>query len=326
MSRSISQIYNEAVAKRNSYLQVTELNVGRTNSKMSVLNIMTYVMAAMIYTYETILDVFEVDIAKLIKKRVNGTPQYYVTMAKYFQYNPITKHGDLLVFDEDTLTINYQEVDKTHRIVSRAAYESFENGIILKVCKDSESGTNTNGSAIYERLDETELLAFTEYIDSIKFIGAVIRCRSTYGDLVKVKAEIVYDNLYITEDQAFENVRNALIEYAKNLDFNGYVYYQSIIDAIQSAEHIIDVRGVTDESAPSIDVDDGDDTEPVEQEVYPEVMLAQFAEAQGEYVWNPKKLTNRTVAQSGYLTFYDETTQETTLKKETGYLTFRANA
>lgn len=48
--RSVSQIYSEAIATRNNYLQLTELNSGRTNSKMSIMNLMTYVVAVCIYT------------------------------------------------------------------------------------------------------------------------------------------------------------------------------------------------------------------------------------------------------------------------------------
>ena len=38
--RSVSQIYSEAVSTRNNYLQLTELNTGRSNSKLSMLNLL----------------------------------------------------------------------------------------------------------------------------------------------------------------------------------------------------------------------------------------------------------------------------------------------
>lgn len=309
MSRSISQIYSEAVIKRNNYLQITELNSGRSNSKMSVLNIITYIMASMIYTYETILDVFEVNIAQLIGKRVNGTAQYYATMAKHFQFNPETNEGDELTFDEDTLTINYAYVDKTHRIITHSAYQYYSDktGVTIKVCKNNTDSSANDGGGVYTPLSTQELVAFKHYMDDIKFIGAQIHCLSIPGDLIRVNAEITYNNLYISQEQAFENVKTALVNYIKNLDYNGYVYYQSVIDAIQSADYIVDVTGVGGEG-------------------HAKVYLTKYVEGKQEYVADESdQLYGGRTAYSGYLTFVDETLSEptTTLQIGDNYLTFK---
>ena len=85
--RSVSQIYSEAVNIRNNYLQLTELNTGRSNSKLSIINLLTYVVAVCIHTYEAVLDIFQVRIAEVLNGRVNGTPDWYAIMSKKFQYN-----------------------------------------------------------------------------------------------------------------------------------------------------------------------------------------------------------------------------------------------
>ena len=92
--RSVSQIYSEAVSTRNNYLQLTELNTGRSNSKLSMFNLLTYVVAVCIHTYEAVLDLFQVRIAEVLKGRINGTPDWYAMMAKKFQYNSVTESGD----------------------------------------------------------------------------------------------------------------------------------------------------------------------------------------------------------------------------------------
>ena len=244
MGRSISQIYSEAVAKRNNYLQVTELNSGRSTSKTSVINILTYVMASLIYTYETILDVFEINISKLIASRINGTARYYAVMAKNFQYyNTKEESAVKLIFNEDTCQIEYEKIDKSRRIITYSAYQYYaeKTGVTIKVCKDNSG--QSDGGGVYTPLTEDELTAFKNYIDEIKFVGAQIQILSIYGDLMNINADIVYDDLYINEEQAFDAVKAALINYAKSLDYNGYIYYQSVVDAIQSVEHIVDVTG-----------------------------------------------------------------------------------
>ena len=46
MSRTLTEIYNEAVETRNKYLELTELT---NDSKMSIINSFTWVTAAAIY-------------------------------------------------------------------------------------------------------------------------------------------------------------------------------------------------------------------------------------------------------------------------------------
>ena len=74
MSRTLTEIYNESVETRNKYLQVTELT---NTSKMSIINAFTWVTSAAIYSFETLMDVFMIDIAKVFNSRINGTPEYY---------------------------------------------------------------------------------------------------------------------------------------------------------------------------------------------------------------------------------------------------------
>ena len=46
MSRTLTEIYNEAVEARNQYLELTELT---NNSKMSIINAFTWVTSAAIF-------------------------------------------------------------------------------------------------------------------------------------------------------------------------------------------------------------------------------------------------------------------------------------
>ena len=263
---------------------------------MSILNLFTYVMAVLIYTYETILDVFEINIARLLSQRINGTPEYYAMVAKKYQFNSATQTPDKLIFDEDTLKIGYETVDPTHQIIKQSAWEysiiqttdenenviEVRNGIVLKVCKNSES--SEDGAAVYQPLSAAEMTGFRNFINQIKFLGAKVSCVSTFGDILTISGVVInYNKDYVNEDQAFESVKAALINYAKNLDYNGYIYYQSIIDAIQAAEYVLDV--ITTDA---------------------EITLTPFDTGQNTYSDTPETLTGRLSAYSGYVTFIDE--------------------
>ena len=296
MSKSLSQIYSEAIQTRNNYLQITELNSGLTNSKMSILNLITYVMSVLIHSYNVILDIFEIEIANIISTRINGTAQWYVIMATKFQYNNNTKNCDQLVFDEDTLKIKFNKVDTSHQIIAKAAYvdNDTKDGIILKVCKNNINSDEKNNGVNYMQLNSDELTAFKYYLSQIKFIGANIQVLSIPGDIITVKnCVVVYNDRYITEEQAFNNIKNALIKYTTTLDYNAFIYSQKIIDTIMSLDYIENINNI-------------------------DIYINKYNLSLRKYD-SAVKLTNIQHAYSGYIKFIDEK-GESTIKNE--YITF----
>ena len=286
--RSLSQIYSEAVSKRNDYLQLTELNSGRTEQKMSILNLMTYVMSSLIFTYETILDRHEYDISMLVANRINGSAEWYAMMAKKFQFDQAKETGDPIVFDEDTMKVKYQSVNEANRIITQATWQEYkpDNGIILKVCKDNTNTSEVEQGTLYQPLSDKEMTAFMAYLSKIKFIGANVHPVSLPGDMLTIKCRIYYDDNMTTAEEAFEGVKAKLIEYAKGLDYNGYVYGQGVVSAILSADNITNV---------STDI---------------EILIASYDKATGAYS-EPVKVTDRLRTASGYVKFVDNNGQST---------------
>lgn len=305
MSKSLSQIFSEAVAKRNAYLQITELNSGLTKSKMSILNLITYVQAVLIFTYQTVLDVFEVDIANLIANRINGTAPWYASMALKFQYNSITNSGDSLIFDEDKLKIRYEKVDKSHLIIAKSAFQKNENGdgIILKVCKANSNSNELSNGINYTQLTSSELTAFKNYIDQIKFIGSVVQSMSVPGDIISIKnCTVTYDDQYITEEQAMSAIQKALIKFTSTLDYNAYIYYQSIIDTIFEVDNVVDIT-------------------PTQEAGNVLVMVKQYNATTRKYD-EEFALTQARRAKAGYIRFLDEE-GNSTIKNESTYIQFK---
>ena len=284
MGRTISEIYSEAIYVRDNYLQITELDSGRTKSKMSILNLMTYVMAVLIYSYEAVLDVFQVNVAKLILSRTNGTAPWYVQMAYKFQYDQSTGQGDPYKFNEDTLMLEYEAVNKSHQIVTKATYEDYENSsIILKVCKENTDSSGVSNGMAYMPLTSKEMAAFKEYIQSIKFVGAKIFCVSLPGDLITIKSEgavIYYNDAYATAEGILEEIRKSLVNYIKSLEYNSYIYYQSFIDAIQRVDNVVSIdAGIVIEAR-------------------------SYSQSSGKYE-SPVKIVGRYLPLSGYAGFVD---------------------
>ncbi len=286
--RSLSQIYSEAVSKRNDYLQLTELNSGRTEQKMSILNLMTYVMSSLIFTYETILDRHEYDMSMLIANRINGSADWYVMMARKFQFDLAKDAGDPIVFDENTMKVNYQTVNEANRIITQATWQEYapDNGILLKVSKDNSNTSEVEQGTLYQQLSDKEMSAFIAYINKIKFIGANIHPISLPGDIMSVRCRVFYDDNLTTADEAFEGVKAKLVEYARGLDYNGYVYGQSVINAILSADNIVNIA--TDS----------------------EILISSYDQALGAYA-EPTRVVDRLRTASGYVKFIGTNGQST---------------
>ena len=230
MSRTLTEIYNEAVETRNKYLELTELT---NDSKMSIINAFTWVTAAAIYSFETLLDVFTTDIAKTFTQRINGTSAYYANAMLKWQY------GDDLIINDEGTAFHYATEDTTKRLITHVSYQEYyneefkDNILILKVA----SGEGRSLS----QLSDEELIAARAYLNQIKFAGVKCNVVSRRGDVLVPRLTVYYDGA-ITKDELYDNIDTALIDFIVNMKFDSLVYSQKIIDAIQKVEHVTDVH------------------------------------------------------------------------------------
>ena len=230
MSRTLTEIYNEAVETRNKYLELTELT---NDSKMSIINAFTWVTAAAIYSFETLLDVFTTDIAKTFTQRINGTSAYYANAMLKWQY------GDDLIINDEGTAFHYATEDTTKRLITHVSYQEYyneefkDNILILKVATGE-------GSSLSQLSDE-ELIAARAYLNQIKFAGVKCNVVSRRGDVLVPRLTVYYDGA-ITKEELYDNIDTALIDFIANMKFDSLVYSQKIIDAIQKVEHVTDVH------------------------------------------------------------------------------------
>ena len=235
MSRTIKDIYNAAVAERNKRLELSEF---KSDSKMSVMNGILWVVAAVIYSFETLLDVFAVDITEAINGRINGTPNYYANALLQYQ------QGDELIVREDGLAFGYAAVDETKRIITQVSYvestddQNIDSKLILKVA------TGTKGNL--EAIPAEELVPINAYIGKLKFAGTRVEVISTKGDVLIPRLTVFYDGA-IPESEMYDAIEVQLKEYVMNIEFDAAVYISRLTDAIRKAEHVTDV--FIDESA-----------------------------------------------------------------------------
>lgn len=225
MSRKLEDIYNEAVLNRNKYLELTKLN---NDSKMSVINAFTWVTSAVIYSFETLMDTFMLDIATIINSRINGTPMYYANAMLKWQY------GDKLTVNDSGTAFSYSNVNTDKRIISHVSYQedNADGKLFLKVAKGPKGKL--------ERLNEDELLAANNYLNQIKFAGTKCQVVSRKGDILVPRLTVYYDGA-ITKEELLDTIDSVLVDFTQRLDFDAIIYAQKVIDVIQSVPHVTDV-------------------------------------------------------------------------------------
>lgn len=229
MSRSLTEIYTSAKEARDQHLELTEF---KNTSKMSILDAFTWTTSACIWVFENILDVFQVDMAKELQNRINGTPAYYANALLKYQ------SGDELEMNGDGTSFSYSNVDETKRIISKVSYseysvDGFHDKLLLLKVASGEPGN-------YQRLDSDELLAVRAYLDKIKFAGTNTNVVSRKGDILIPRVTVYYDGA-VSANEMYNNMEQSLNEFIANVDFNGVVYVQRVIDAIQKTDHVLDV-------------------------------------------------------------------------------------
>lgn len=229
MARSINEIYKEIVAEKDKRLELSEY---KSDSKVSVINGIAWFVSAAIYSFETIMDTFIVDINDIIKDRINGTPSYYVNAALKYQ------HGDKLKIKDDGLGFGYEKTDETKRIITQASYQessnpqSLDTKLILKVA------TGTNGKL--SPLTEDQLTQVTAYINQIKFAGTYIEVVSRRGDIIIPRLTVFYDGS-VMEETMRSALDDALNKFIMETKFNSAIYVSSIVSCLMAVEHVTDV-------------------------------------------------------------------------------------
>lgn len=269
MSRSIKQIYDEAVQERNKRLELAEFS---SDSKLSILNGITWIVAAAIFTFESLLDVFAVDIAEVIDNRINGTPTYYANALLQYQV------GDELRVRDDGLAFGYESVDETKQIVTQVAYTestddaNLDSKLILKVA--------TGPQGKLEPIPAEDLIPIAAYINRIKFAGTRLQVISLPGDVLIPRLSVYYDGA-LPEPEIYQAIEEKLSRYIMAVDFGSTVYVSKVIEVIRSADHITDVW--------------------IDEEAIPEqgVFLASYDD-DGQ-LGTPQKVARMTRTSSGYL-------------------------
>jgi hypothetical protein len=263
MARTLQQIYNDLIAKKESNTELDTLLPkpatwtdlfnydnfkllansvlsGLNNSKVAIWQLAMYVVAYASWMQEKLYDVFKTEVDELTLNREYGQLPWYVSKAKEFQY------GDSLEWIDDHY--GYLVVDESKQLITQAAATVNNGVIILKVAKGDIGSL--------EKLTTTELQALTNYFmgsgsatanDGIAPAGTKMQIISDDADFLRMSINIYYNPLVLDntglllEDGVTLPVSDAINNYIQGLPFNSRFRLIDIVSIIKEVSGVDNV-------------------------------------------------------------------------------------
>ncbi len=226
MARTITEIQNQIIAAKVADGTLSSLS---STSQTAVWRLWTYVQAVGIQVHETLFDAHKAEVLAIIATQKPHTLQWYVTMAKAFQY------GDTLPPDTDT----YNPV----RAAGDPAFVvSFADAVELTNLVRVKAAAGTVGSLT--ALSGPELTALTSYMGRVKDAGVRLQVTSGNADNLQLKLAVYYDPLVLDATGARLDgteatpVTDAINQFLDNLPFNGRFIFNQMMDAVLAVDGV----------------------------------------------------------------------------------------
>lgn len=230
MARTVEQIQADIIAAKNGDATLSALN---SPSATAIWRLWTFITATAIWTLEVLFDTLKAEITDLIAKTKPHTVRWYQQKSLLFQYGKALVTG-ADYYDNSALTPTEVEEQK---IVKQAAATEEDGRLYLKVAKEV--------SGELEPLASPEFDAYMAYIFEIKDAGVKVSFTNAPGDKLKLALEVRYDPLILGADGArldgtdAEPVKTAILNFLKNLPFNGQFIRAYLVDAVQKVEGVL---------------------------------------------------------------------------------------
>jgi hypothetical protein len=180
------------------------------------------------WTLENLFDFHKKEVIDIITTQKPHTLQWYVRMAKLFQY------GVALPGESDTYAVPTD--DPAIVIVKYAAAVELLNLVRIKVAKQL--------GAVLAPLDTGELTAFAAYMSRIKDAGVRLQLTSGEPDSLQLSLHIHYDPLILSssgerlDGASTAPVKDAVNAFLSSLPFNGLFVLNNLIIALQAIDGV----------------------------------------------------------------------------------------
>lgn len=232
MARSLEAIQEEIKVRIRTYPSLDDyLFPEDGGSKVSIFNVIIYVVAAAIFTFETILDITKTEITAIRDQSISGNAKWVQRQVLNFQY------GDVVTLVDFVPT--YNPVDESARIVTQCSVKQLGSGdLAIKVAKGTAPSLTP--------LSGPELTALQDYwfgtgtTEGVGFAGVRTTFINLNPDRMRVQATVYFLGQYVEA-----TVKAAVVDAIDNFfstfqaeAFDGTVFMIKLVDAVQAVDGV----------------------------------------------------------------------------------------
>jgi hypothetical protein len=202
-----------------------------STSKVSIWRLWVYIQAMAIWVHEGIFEAHKAEIEALIALNKLHTALWYKGKALAFQFG--FDIGELDYYDNTGVD---DSLVKASKIISQASVEELGGRLKIKVA--------TLDGEVLAPIDETQKAAFTQYMSLVRDAGTRLEIISRPPDDFKAVIDIYYDPLILDglgarlDGNNETPVKEAIIDYLYNLEFNGELIVTKLTDYLQTVEGV----------------------------------------------------------------------------------------
>jgi len=224
MARTIQEIIAQQETELAAQSDLSTLN---STSQTAIYKLWMYIVAAAIYYFEVLQDIFKTELETIIDNAPVGTDGWVQSKSFEFQYSATVPQ---VVALSSTFVPSYPIIDTSLQIITRCSVKTLPNKVVsVKVAKSDPPVALSGG----------ELSSFQGYLDEISFAGVQYNSVSLTSDKLFLEASIYYDGQYSTVISS--TVIAAINTYLATIPFDGDVRIVSLKDAIQSVPGVKDI-------------------------------------------------------------------------------------
>lgn len=246
MNKTLQEIIDIIVAKKNSYAELSTLN---STSKTAIWRLFIEVVAFVIWTFQNLFNLHLKEIENKILEQKVPNGRWYRNLALRFQFgfglDPESYTGEFLPY----FMVGNQQV-----IATPAQVESSK---IIKYASVTRSLTSQGvrismkiaGEDVDAVLTDAEALAFKEYISEVQAVGDHITIVNYLPDRLFINMKVCYNPLLMNASgmhylSGNYPVKDAVIAFLKNLPFNAELSIQRLEEAILAVDGVDDLQNL----------------------------------------------------------------------------------
>lgn len=230
MARSVNTIAQQMIDAKNADTNLLGLT---SNSKVAIWYLWIYIVASCVNVLEQLMDLFKSEVEEIAATAIPATPQWVKDRTLKFQYDATVPQ--ILTINDD-MTISYEEIDTTKRIVTRCSVTTGSSKIVsIKVAKATSATDDTP-----TQLTTPEYNSLVSYWDLIGFAGITYLVRNLASDKISITATIYYNGQYSAT--IANDVKTALKQYFASIPFDGKLRVSKIEDTIQNVTGVNDLK------------------------------------------------------------------------------------